>query len=78
MVVHAGDPDREGQLLVDEVLDFLKLSAVRRKKVRRLLVNDLNGPAVKKALERLQDKFRLCASFCFPRWPAPGLTGYTV
>ncbi|MGI9276267.1 MAG: DNA topoisomerase III [Endozoicomonas sp.] len=55
VIVHAGDPDREGQLLVDEVLDFLKLSAVRRKKVRRLLVNDLNGAAVKKAFERLQD-----------------------
>ena len=55
IIVHAGDPDREGQLLVDEVLDFLKLSATRRKNVRRLLVNDLNGPAVKKALQRLQE-----------------------
>lgn len=55
VIVHAGDPDREGQLLVDEVLDFLKLSATRRKTVRRLLVNDLNAPAVKKALARLQD-----------------------
>ena len=25
-VVHAGDPDREGQLLVDEVLDYLELA----------------------------------------------------
>lgn len=55
IIVHAGDPDREGQLLVDEVLDFLKLSATRRKNVRRLLVNDLNAPAVKKALQRLQE-----------------------
>ena len=54
IVVHAGDPDREGQLLVDEVLDYLKLSASRRKEVRRLLVNDLNGAAVKKALERMR------------------------
>ena len=54
VIVHAGDPDREGQLLVDEVLDYLKLSQTRRKSVRRLLVNDLNSAAVKKALERLQ------------------------
>lgn len=54
-IVHAGDPDREGQLLVDEVLAYLKLSATRRKSVKRLLVNDLNGSAVRKALERLQD-----------------------
>ena len=25
-VIHAGDPDREGQLLVDEVLDYLQLA----------------------------------------------------
>ncbi|WP_422134734.1 DNA topoisomerase III [Endozoicomonas sp. ALD040] len=54
VIVHAGDPDREGQLLVDEVLDYLKLSPTRRKSVRRLLVNDLNGPAVKKAFDRMQ------------------------
>ncbi|UYM15339.1 DNA topoisomerase III [Endozoicomonas euniceicola] len=54
-IVHAGDPDREGQLLVDEVLDYLKLSATRKKQVRRLLVNDLNASAVKRALQRLQD-----------------------
>ncbi|WP_257253216.1 MULTISPECIES: DNA topoisomerase III [unclassified Endozoicomonas] len=54
VIVHAGDPDREGQLLVDEVLDYLKLSPTRRKSVRRLLVNDLNGSAVKKAFDRMQ------------------------
>ena len=54
-IVHAGDPDREGQLLVDEVLDYLKLSATRRRQVRRLLVNDLNRSAMNKALQRLQD-----------------------
>ena len=31
-VIHAGDPDREGQLLVDEVLDFW---SSRRKSVSR-------------------------------------------
>ncbi|MDP0563129.1 MAG: DNA topoisomerase III [Candidatus Endonucleobacter sp. (ex Gigantidas childressi)] len=54
VIVHAGDPDREGQLLVDEVLEFLKLSRARKKDVCRLLINDLNPQAVKKALTKLQ------------------------
>ena len=55
-VVHAGDPDREGQLLIDEVLEFLGYKGP----VRRILVSDLNAPAVKKALASLQpnERFR--------------------
>ncbi|WP_298441672.1 DNA topoisomerase III [uncultured Ferrimonas sp.] len=53
-VVHAGDPDREGQLLVDEMLDFLKLSGARKQQVQRLLVSDLNPAAVTKALQQLK------------------------
>jgi DNA topoisomerase III len=53
-VVHAGDPDREGQLLVDEVLQFLGY----RGPVDRLLISDLNPPAVKKALAGLQNNAR--------------------
>jgi len=37
-VVHAGDPDREGQLLVDEVLDFLGYAGP----VDRILIRDTN------------------------------------
>ncbi|MCL6413851.1 DNA topoisomerase III, partial [Pantoea agglomerans] len=29
-VIHAGDPDREGQLLVDEVLEYLSLPEEKR------------------------------------------------
>ncbi|ELT91544.1 hypothetical protein CAPTEDRAFT_44772, partial [Capitella teleta] len=46
--------DREGQLLVDEVLDYLKLSAQRKKEVRRLLISDLNPSAVSQALGRMR------------------------
>lgn len=53
-VIHAGDPDREGQLLVDEVLDYLDLVAEKRKNVRRCLINDLNPQAVERAVERLR------------------------
>lgn len=53
-VIHAGDPDREGQLLVDEVLDYLDLEAEKRQNVRRCLINDLNPQAVERAVERLR------------------------
>ncbi|MBS0970893.1 DNA topoisomerase III [Chimaeribacter arupi] len=54
-VIHAGDPDREGQLLVDEVLDYLALAPDKRRAVRRCLINDLNPQAVTRAVERLRD-----------------------
>jgi DNA topoisomerase-3 len=53
-IVHAGDPDREGQLLVDEVLSHLKISAHKRKNTERCLISDLNPPAVKRALLNLR------------------------
>ncbi|MGY0218667.1 DNA topoisomerase III [Endozoicomonadaceae bacterium StTr2] len=52
-VIHAGDPDREGQLLVDEVLAYLKLK--KSVPVQRCLINDLNPPAVRKAIAELKD-----------------------
>ncbi|OLO05614.1 DNA topoisomerase III [Salinicola socius] len=53
-VVHAGDPDREGQLLVQEVLNHLGW----HRETQRLLIQDLNRPAVVKALDRLEDNRR--------------------
>ncbi|WP_333607954.1 DNA topoisomerase III [Arsukibacterium sp.] len=53
-IIHAGDPDREGQLLVDEVLAWSGVSACRIANTQRLLINDLNPSAVKKALAQLK------------------------
>ena len=53
-IVHAGDPDREGQLLVDEVLAYCGVSGAKLAATRRLLISDLNPPAVKRALEQQQ------------------------
>lgn len=53
-VIHAGDPDREGQLLVDEVLDYLQLAPEKRQQVQRCLINDLNPQAVERAISRLR------------------------
>lgn len=53
-IVHAGDPDREGQLLVDEVIDFLKVNKTKRESVQRCLISDLNPAAVKRAMANLR------------------------
>jgi len=53
-IIHAGDPDREGQLLVDEVIDFLKVSKAKKANTQRLLISDLNTSAVKRALQNLK------------------------
>jgi len=54
-IIHAGDPDREGQLLVDEVIDYFKVSKVKKSNVKRLLISDLNLPAVKRSLNSLKN-----------------------
>jgi DNA topoisomerase-3 len=53
-IVHVGDPDREGQLLVDEVLWEAKLNTAQLAQVKRLLINDLNPQAIKRALEQVR------------------------
>lgn len=50
-VVHAGDPDDEGQCLIDEVLEECHYSG----KVQRLLISDMNPGAVQKELGRMKD-----------------------
>ncbi|MDU8924139.1 DNA topoisomerase III [Pasteurellaceae bacterium LIM206] len=53
-LVNAGDPDREGQLLVDEVLNYANLTTDKRNRIQRCLVSDLNPNAVEKAVGKLQ------------------------
>ncbi|WP_114325634.1 DNA topoisomerase III [Candidatus Colwellia aromaticivorans] len=54
-IIHAGDPDREGQLLVDEVIEYLKVSKTKKSNIKRLLISDLNLPAVKRSLMTLKN-----------------------
>ena len=51
IIVNGGDPDREGQLLVDELLEFLG----NKKPVQRILLNALDDKSVKEALANLRD-----------------------
>lgn len=53
-IIHAGDPDREGQLLVDEVIEYCKVTSNKKASIQRLLISDLNLPAVKRALSSMR------------------------
>lgn len=50
-IVNAGDPDREGQLLIDEVLIYLG----NKKPVKRILLNAIDDKSVKQALQNLRN-----------------------
>ena len=52
-IVNAGDPDREGQLLIDEVLNYI--GVLGKKPIQRILLNALDDKSVKEALVNLQD-----------------------
>ena len=51
LIIHAGDPDGEGQRIIDELLEFGEI----KKPVKRVLINDLNIEIVKKSLENMKD-----------------------
>jgi DNA topoisomerase III len=76
LVVNAGDPDREGQLLVDEVLHYLGF----RGRVDRVLISDLNPSAVRKALGALQpnSKFQTLYDAALGRQRADWLYGINM
>lgn len=50
-IVNAGDPDREGQLLIDEVLIYIG----NKKPVKRILLNAIDEKSVKQALNDLRN-----------------------
>lgn len=76
LIYHAGDPDREGQLLVDEVLRYFNV----RCPVHRVLINDLNRDAVRKALAAPRDNrdFRRLSHSALARQRADWLYGINL
>ena len=74
--VNAGDPDPEGQLLVDEILNYVSYS----KPVYRLLVNDNNTNVVRKSLDNLQpnSKFKGLSEATLARMVCDQLYGYNM
>ncbi|MBE8215735.1 MAG: DNA topoisomerase 3 [Endozoicomonadaceae bacterium] len=75
-VIHAGDPDEEGQLLVDNVLAYFQCVIP----VKRLLVNDNNIHVVKKSLQTLKNNedFKGLSARAEARSVADQLYGYNM
>jgi DNA topoisomerase-3 len=75
-VVHAGDPDREGQLLVDEVLHHLRYAGP----VQRLLIRDLSPDAVQRQLGAIEPnaKYRPLYESALARQRADWLYGMNM
>ena len=76
LITHAGDPDREGQLLVDEVLRYLGTKAP----VKRILINDLTPKAVARAIQNPRDnrEFRPLSHSALARQRADWLYGINL
>lgn len=56
VVVNGGDPDREGQLLIDEILEYVGYKG----EVRRILINAKDANSMKRAFDNIvpNEKFR--------------------
>lgn len=76
LVINAGDPDREGQLLVDEVLEYYGWTG----KTQRLLLNATDSESVAKALSSMRDnsEFRNLSAAALCRSRADWLVGMNL
>ena len=76
IIVNAGDPDDEGQLLVDEILREVK----NKKPVKRILINDNNIKVVQKAISNMVDnsKYEFMGYQAEARAVADQLLGYNL
>lgn len=54
VVIHAGDPDREGQLLIDEILKYYNYHG----EVKRLLINAKDDVSMKRAFDSIEDNVK--------------------
>lgn len=54
LLVNMGDPDRVGQILVDEVINYSGVSKAKRMAAQRCLISDMNPAAIKRSLNDLR------------------------
>ncbi|RCS73561.1 DNA topoisomerase III [Vibrio casei] len=54
IIINAGDVDREGQILVDEVINYCGATKSKITNALRCLISDMNEAAVKKAVNNLK------------------------
>ncbi len=75
-IVNCGDADEEGQILIDEILQYVK----NTKPVQRALISDLTEKGVKKALNNIKsnDDFKGMSERGFARSQADWLVGINL
>ena len=75
-IVHCGDADDEGQILVDEIISYSKTS----KPVYRVLINDLTPKAVKEEISKIQpnSNFKGMSERGFARSQADWIVGINL
>jgi len=75
-IVNAGDNDEEGQILVDEILDYAK----NKKPVKRILISDLTDKGVQKSLNEIKsnDEFFGLSQSGFSRSQADWIVGLNL
>ena len=75
-VVHAGDPDREGQLLIDEILEYYNYTG----KVDRLLINAKDPVNMKRAFDNIEsnNKYKTLYQAGLARQRADWLVGMNL
>ncbi|MGL4928125.1 MAG: DNA topoisomerase III [Plesiomonas shigelloides] len=54
ILVNAGDPDREGVYLVNEVIEYAGVDQTKRDNALRVLINDLNPKGIAQALATME------------------------
>lgn len=76
VIVNAGDPDKEGQLLIDEIINRVGTTAP----VKRILVSDMNSAAVRKALSNIKNNsdFKTTYDAAFARQCADWMYGMNL
>jgi DNA topoisomerase-3 len=76
VVVHAGDPDREGQLIVDEILEHFHYTG----KTQRVWLASMDAQSVRKAFAAIQpnSSYHLLSQSAEARSRADWLVGYNL
>lgn len=76
LIINAGDPDREGQLLVDEIIYYLNYNGP----VKRLLINDVTESAILNSLNNIRDnhEFNCLYQSAIARQRADWLLGFNL
>lgn len=75
-IVHCGDADEEGQILIDEILEYARTN----KPVMRCLINDITPKAIQKAIAQMQpnSNFKGLSQSGFARSEADFLVGLNL